>query len=146
MLLMFCSYQPHVLFYYNLDGLDICIDATSFGNDARHIRRSCDPNSKVSIVFNCASMYATFMCNNAFYKQFNCYIESLIIFAILYSLFFSLTDRLIADNIGFQVKHVIDGSQLYFYVFSTQPILTGSEITIPYDFNYQKWYVYIFLM
>ncbi|XP_067932021.1 inactive histone-lysine N-methyltransferase 2E-like isoform X2 [Watersipora subatra] len=39
--------QPFVLFYKNWDCMQICMDATSFGNEARFVRRSCAPNSEV---------------------------------------------------------------------------------------------------
>ncbi|XP_061178866.1 inactive histone-lysine N-methyltransferase 2E-like isoform X2 [Saccostrea echinata] len=39
--------NPFVLFYSNYDGMDICIDATSYGNIARFIRRSCKANAEV---------------------------------------------------------------------------------------------------
>ncbi|XP_078596496.1 inactive histone-lysine N-methyltransferase 2E-like isoform X4 [Branchiostoma floridae x Branchiostoma japonicum] len=38
--------HPHVLFY-PVNGLEICVDARSFGNAARYIRRSCSPNAEV---------------------------------------------------------------------------------------------------
>ncbi|CAH1265769.1 KMT2E [Branchiostoma lanceolatum] len=38
--------HPHVLFY-PVNGLEICVDARSFGNAARYIRRSCTPNAEV---------------------------------------------------------------------------------------------------
>ncbi|XP_030575862.1 inactive histone-lysine N-methyltransferase 2E isoform X3 [Archocentrus centrarchus] len=38
---------PFVLFYSKFDGLEMCVDARSFGNEARFIRRSCTPNSEV---------------------------------------------------------------------------------------------------
>ncbi|XP_024860733.1 inactive histone-lysine N-methyltransferase 2E, partial [Kryptolebias marmoratus] len=38
---------PFVLFYSKFDGVEMCVDARSFGNEARFIRRSCTPNSEV---------------------------------------------------------------------------------------------------
>ncbi|KAI1882266.1 hypothetical protein AGOR_G00248910 [Albula goreensis] len=38
---------PFVLFYSKLHGLEVCVDARSFGNEARFIRRSCTPNAEV---------------------------------------------------------------------------------------------------
>ncbi|KAJ8249658.1 hypothetical protein COCON_G00228740 [Conger conger] len=38
---------PFVLFYSQLHGLEVCVDARSFGNEARFIRRSCTPNAEV---------------------------------------------------------------------------------------------------
>ncbi|OCT83428.1 histone-lysine N-methyltransferase SETD5 isoform X3 [Xenopus laevis] len=38
---------PFVLFYSKFNGLDMCVDARTFGNDARFIRRSCTPNAEV---------------------------------------------------------------------------------------------------
>lgn len=39
---------PFVLFYSKFDGLEMCVDARNFGNEARFIRRSCTPNAEVS--------------------------------------------------------------------------------------------------
>ncbi|XP_043944461.1 inactive histone-lysine N-methyltransferase 2E [Protopterus annectens] len=38
---------PFVLFYSKFHGLEMCVDARTFGNEARFIRRSCMPNSEV---------------------------------------------------------------------------------------------------
>ncbi|XP_057711607.1 inactive histone-lysine N-methyltransferase 2E isoform X2 [Corythoichthys intestinalis] len=38
---------PFVLFYSKFDGLEMCVDARSFGNEARFVRRSCTPNAEV---------------------------------------------------------------------------------------------------
>ncbi|KAL4659434.1 histone-lysine N-methyltransferase 2E-like isoform X1 [Arapaima gigas] len=38
---------PFVLFYSKFHGLEMCVDARSFGNEARFIRRSCLPNAEV---------------------------------------------------------------------------------------------------
>ncbi|XP_030624778.1 inactive histone-lysine N-methyltransferase 2E isoform X2 [Chanos chanos] len=38
---------PFVLFYSKFDGLEMCVDARNFGNEARFIRRSCTPNAEV---------------------------------------------------------------------------------------------------
>ncbi|CAL8379154.1 unnamed protein product [Boreogadus saida] len=38
---------PFVLFYSKFDQVDMCVDARTFGNDARFIRRSCTPNAEV---------------------------------------------------------------------------------------------------
>ena len=43
-----CRLNPFVLFYSKYDDMDICIDATSYGNIARFIRRSCKANAEVS--------------------------------------------------------------------------------------------------
>lgn len=41
------SVQPYVLFYTKLNGLDLCIDSRAYGNEARFVRRSCNPNAEV---------------------------------------------------------------------------------------------------
>ncbi|XP_058513559.1 inactive histone-lysine N-methyltransferase 2E [Ochotona princeps] len=38
---------PFVLFYSKFHGLEMCVDARTFGNEARFIRRSCMPNAEV---------------------------------------------------------------------------------------------------
>lgn len=39
---------PFVLFYSKFNDVEMCVDARTFGNDARFIRRSCTPNAEVS--------------------------------------------------------------------------------------------------
>ena len=41
--------SPFVFFYGTVFDLDLVVDATDYGNDARFIRRSCLPNAIVSI-------------------------------------------------------------------------------------------------
>ncbi|XP_070586598.1 histone-lysine N-methyltransferase SETD5-like isoform X2 [Erythrolamprus reginae] len=38
---------PFVLFYSKFNGVEMCVDARTFGNDARFIRRSCTANAEV---------------------------------------------------------------------------------------------------
>ncbi|XP_048344090.1 histone-lysine N-methyltransferase SETD5 isoform X2 [Sphaerodactylus townsendi] len=38
---------PFVLFYSKFSSVEMCVDARTFGNDARFIRRSCTPNAEV---------------------------------------------------------------------------------------------------
>uniref|UniRef100_A0A8C5R4R2 Lysine methyltransferase 2E (inactive) n=1 Tax=Leptobrachium leishanense TaxID=445787 RepID=A0A8C5R4R2_9ANUR len=38
---------PFVLFYSKFHGLEMCVDARTFGNEARFVRRSCTPNAEV---------------------------------------------------------------------------------------------------
>ncbi|XP_045931116.1 histone-lysine N-methyltransferase SETD5 isoform X3 [Micropterus dolomieu] len=38
---------PFVLFYSKFNDIEMCVDARTFGNDARFIRRSCTPNAEV---------------------------------------------------------------------------------------------------
>ncbi|KAM8914813.1 histone-lysine N-methyltransferase SETD5 isoform 6-T10 [Spinachia spinachia] len=38
---------PFVLFYSKFNDVEMCVDARTFGNDARFLRRSCTPNSEV---------------------------------------------------------------------------------------------------
>ncbi|XP_045079006.1 histone-lysine N-methyltransferase SETD5-like isoform X5 [Coregonus clupeaformis] len=38
---------PFVLFYSKFNDVGMCVDARTFGNDARFIRRSCTPNAEV---------------------------------------------------------------------------------------------------
>lgn len=44
-----CRPYPFVLFYSKFHGLEMCVDARTFGNEARFIRRSCTPNAEVSL-------------------------------------------------------------------------------------------------
>ncbi|MFT7801152.1 SET domain-containing protein 5 isoform X1 [Arapaima gigas] len=41
---------PFVLFYSKFNEVEMCVDARTFGNDARFIRRSCTPNAEWCIV------------------------------------------------------------------------------------------------
>lgn len=40
-----------MLFYSKFNGVEMCVDARTFGNDARFIRRSCTPNAEVNSLF-----------------------------------------------------------------------------------------------
>ncbi|KAK3101462.1 hypothetical protein FSP39_003787 [Pinctada imbricata] len=77
----FKQLNPFVLFYNKINNFEVCIDATSFGNIARFIRRSCKANA--------------------------------------------------------QICHEVHNGKVKFYVYSTKVIPRGSEITIPYDYNYK---------
>lgn len=46
-MVMYFRPQPFVLFYNKWEAMDLCVDATSFGNAARFVRRSCTPNTEV---------------------------------------------------------------------------------------------------
>lgn len=71
---------PFVLFYSKFHGLEMCVDARTFGNEARFIRRSCTPNA--------------------------------------------------------EVRHEIEEGTIHLYIYSTQSIPKGTEITIAFDFDY----------
>ncbi|XP_026557394.1 inactive histone-lysine N-methyltransferase 2E isoform X2 [Pseudonaja textilis] len=71
---------PFVLFYSKFHGLEMCVDARTFGNEARFIRRSCTPNA--------------------------------------------------------EVRHAIEDGTIHLYIYSTQDIPKGTEITIAFDFDY----------
>ncbi|KAL2090608.1 hypothetical protein ACEWY4_012871 [Coilia grayii] len=43
---------PFVLFYSKFNEVEMCVDARTFGNDARFIRRSCTPNAEVRHVIS----------------------------------------------------------------------------------------------
>lgn len=43
-------YMPYVLQYHMpKEGLTVCVDARTYGNDARFTRHSCTPNAEVSL-------------------------------------------------------------------------------------------------
>ena len=46
--LIYFSFNPFVLFHNNSEHLELCIDATTYGSNARFIRRSCKANAEVS--------------------------------------------------------------------------------------------------
>ncbi|XP_069485220.1 inactive histone-lysine N-methyltransferase 2E isoform X2 [Ambystoma mexicanum] len=48
---------PFVLFYSKFHGLEMCVDARNFGNEARFIRRSCTPNCEVRHVIEDATIH-----------------------------------------------------------------------------------------
>ncbi|KAJ8381757.1 hypothetical protein SKAU_G00025350 [Synaphobranchus kaupii] len=48
---------PFVLFYSKFHGLEVCVDARSFGNEARFIRRSCIPNAEVRHVIEDGTLH-----------------------------------------------------------------------------------------
>nr|XP_032810348.1 inactive histone-lysine N-methyltransferase 2E isoform X1 [Petromyzon marinus]XP_032810349.1 inactive histone-lysine N-methyltransferase 2E isoform X1 [Petromyzon marinus] len=45
--LFFKRPYPFVLFYSKFLGVEMCVDARTFGNEARFVRRSCSPNAEV---------------------------------------------------------------------------------------------------
>lgn len=52
---------PYV-FYYRIpkQDIEICVDCRKYGNFARFVRRSCKPNSEVSIGFVVGSFFYSF--------------------------------------------------------------------------------------
>ncbi|KAJ8393431.1 hypothetical protein AAFF_G00061530, partial [Aldrovandia affinis] len=48
---------PFVLFYSKFHGLEVCVDARSFGNEARFLRRSCTPNAEVRHVIEDGTLH-----------------------------------------------------------------------------------------
>lgn len=98
----------------------MCVDARSFGNEARFIRRSCTPNSEVckhlKIMTQLAPMHIPMYLQNANFRQFFIY-------------FLNLS----------QVRHVIEDGMLHLYIYSLRPIIKGTEITIGFDFDYGSW-------
>ena len=38
-----------------------------------------------------------------------------------------------------EVRHIIEKGALRFYLFSVKSIPNGTEVTIPFDFNYHEW-------
>ncbi|RUS88611.1 hypothetical protein EGW08_003637 [Elysia chlorotica] len=50
------KFQPFVLFYSQLD-IDLCVDARTYGNEARFVRRSCTPNAEVKHILSRGKLY-----------------------------------------------------------------------------------------
>jgi hypothetical protein len=44
-----------------------------------------------------------------------------------------------------QVHHVVAGGQAHFIAVASKEITEGCEITIPFDYDYKKWYAIMFL-
>jgi len=38
-----------------------------------------------------------------------------------------------------QVQHVWENDHVHFYIYASKHIAKGSEVTIPFDFNYEEW-------
>ena len=74
-----------MLFYDKFGDLDLCIDATTYGSDARFLRRSCSPNA--------------------------------------------------------EVRHLERDGTIHFFIYSLKSIGKGTEITIPFDYNYNEWLI-----
>ncbi|BHF72989.1 Histone-lysine N-methyltransferase 2E [Sparganum proliferum] len=88
-------YNPFMLFYKKLDKTVICVDARNYGNEARFIRRSCNPNCEVRLVFPPTDSFSS----------------------------------------------VINPQCIKFVVVATRVIPSGTELTIPFDFDYTScWY------
>lgn len=91
------------------------MDARSFGNEARFIRRSCSPNAEV-----CATFQMQFLFNSVFlFVVANGWTHALLNFS--------------------QVRHVIEDGMLHLYIYSLRHITKGTEITIGFDFDYGNW-------
>ncbi|VDN08974.1 unnamed protein product [Dibothriocephalus latus] len=84
------NYNPFMLFYKKLDKTVICVDARNYGNEARFIRRSCNPNCEVRLVFPPTDSFSS----------------------------------------------VINPQCIKFIVAATRVIPSGTELTIPFDFDY----------
>lgn len=110
---LFCRPYPFVLFYSKFDGLEMCVDARSFGNEARFIRRSCTPNAEVRMLTN-----------------FRIWVLRSLV-AWFYFFLKCLP----------QVRHVVEDGMLHLYIYSLRPISKGTEITIGFDFDYGSWWV-----
>ncbi|XP_041348326.1 inactive histone-lysine N-methyltransferase 2E-like isoform X2 [Gigantopelta aegis] len=80
--LFFKRLHPFVLFYSKYENYDLVVDASSFGSDARFVRRSCSPNA--------------------------------------------------------EVHHMVERGNISFFFHAKTNILQGTEITIPFDYNYQE--------
>ncbi|GFS22446.1 histone-lysine N-methyltransferase 2E [Elysia marginata] len=52
----FNKLQPFVLFYSQLD-VNLCVDARTYGNEARFVRRSCTPNAEVKHILSQGKLY-----------------------------------------------------------------------------------------
>ncbi|GFO43966.1 histone-lysine N-methyltransferase mll5 [Plakobranchus ocellatus] len=52
----FKKLQPFVLFYSQLE-VDLCVDARTYGNEARFVRRSCTPNAEVKHILSQGKLY-----------------------------------------------------------------------------------------
>ena len=50
---VFLSFRPNpfILTYSKFSKISICIDASIYGNEARFVRRSCNPNAEVRHTF-----------------------------------------------------------------------------------------------
>ncbi|ELU11903.1 hypothetical protein CAPTEDRAFT_102896 [Capitella teleta] len=40
-----------------------------------------------------------------------------------------------------EVRHFIQGADIHFFIYSTEQLNCADEVTIPFDFHYQRWSV-----
>ena len=41
--------------------------------------------------------------------------------------------------VSFKVRHVIENGQIHLVLFSVKEIQSGTEVTIPFDFDFKSW-------
>lgn len=71
--LYFYRPYPFVLFYSKFNAVEMCVDARTFGNDARFIRRSCTPNAEVSHQAFLKSQYQWHLFSTYFWVLLGCF-------------------------------------------------------------------------
>lgn len=116
MSLYFSRPYPFVLFYSKFNDVEMCVDARTFGNDARFIRRSCTPNAEVSL--------NTSMMDETVLGKFN-------------APFLELNQILHV----FQVRHMIAEGMIHLCIYAVGQITKDTEVTIGFDYEFNSWYV-----
>ncbi|KAF4789456.1 hypothetical protein TURU_150716 [Turdus rufiventris] len=107
---------PFVLFYSKFNGVEMCVDARTFGNDARFIRRSCTPNAEgkqvVVVLWKSGkAQYETRAVKQAFpYGEFGIIIN--------------------------RVRHVIADGMIHLCIYAVATIAKDTEVTIAFDYEY----------
>lgn len=131
LLIPFSSYfsrpYPFVLFYSKFNDVEICVDARTFGNDARFIRRSCTPNAEVS--------HQAFLKSQCLPVSF----PSHLALKFVGLLFFPFQLRCICSLP--QVRHMIADGMIHLCIYAISQITKDSEVTIGFDYEFNSWSV-----
>lgn len=114
-----CRPYPFVLFYSKFNDVEMCVDARTFGNDARFIRRSCTPNAEVRH----QALRLPFM--------FHLFV------------FFKFFHGFVCENMRFlpQVRHMIAEGMIHLCIYAVSQITKDAEVTIGFDYEFNSWSV-----
>ncbi|OXB66261.1 hypothetical protein ASZ78_000686 [Callipepla squamata] len=120
---------PFVLFYSKFNGVEMCVDARTFGNDARFIRRSCTPNAENAVNSEFSASLAHLMVyiwnkrsaegwDSELFLKGNVSVKAFI---------WLQNDR---------VRHVIADGMIHLCIYAVATIAKDTEVTIAFDYEY----------
>lgn len=129
---------PFVLFYSKFNEVEMCVDARTFGNDARFIRRSCTPNAEVRLI--CWLLTVDIIGLLHLYvdctETVHLYIASLLTNSLT-----NFNSYCIITIIFTQVRHMIAEGMIHLCIYAVAQISKDSEVTIGFDYEFSCWSV-----